>query len=83
MSRSYKKTPIYKDKGLKKIYYKTVRSRQKNEIRSGVHPQDVSNPKEIINDYNYSDYSCGHHTLSNTNNLTDWQKKWKKKLKRK
>lgn len=83
MSRSYKKT-IYKDKGFKKLYWRKVRSRQKNEIRSGVHPQDVTSPKKIMNDYDYSDYSCGHHVLGkNICVLDEWEQKWVPKLKRK
>lgn len=57
MSRSCKKNAIYKDKGVKKKnYWSIVRSNQKNEIRSGKHPQDISDPKEIVNDYDYCDY---------------------------
>jgi len=83
MSRSYKK-PVYKDKGMKDAYWKRVRSRQKNEIKSGVHPEDVSNPKTIVNDYDYSDYSVGHNLIDkHEDELDDLDKKWKKKLERK
>ena len=84
MSRSYKK-PIHKDKGWKKPnYWKTVRSHQKNQIRSGVYPEDVKNPKAIINDYSYSDYSTGHHLLDKPEeHWSDWEKQWAIKLKRK
>ena len=61
MSRSYKKNPIYKDSSwLKKKYWSIVRSRHKTELNSGVHPEDLTNPKEIVNDYDYSDwhYHC-------------------------
>lgn len=58
MSKSYKKTPIVKGgRALKDKYWSIVRSRIKTEINSGVHPQDVSHPKTIVNDYDHCDYS--------------------------
>jgi hypothetical protein len=54
MSRSRKKYAIYKDKGFRKNgYWKTIRRIWKQEIHSG---KDLSNPKAIINDYDYCDY---------------------------
>lgn len=57
MSNSYKKNPIYKGgQWLKDKYWSIIRSRWKTEINSGVHPEDVSHPKTIINDYDYCDF---------------------------
>jgi len=57
MSRSYKKNPIHKDSSwLKDKYWSIIRSRHKTELNSGVHPEDLSNPKTIVNDYDYSDW---------------------------
>lgn len=46
---------------MKDSYWKRVRSRWKTEMNSGVHPQDVSDPKTIVNDYEHCDAStyCG------------------------
>lgn len=55
MSRSKKKPILKLGRHGKEKYWKIVRSRQKNEIKSGVHPEDVSHPKTIINDYDHCD----------------------------
>lgn len=52
MSRSFKKVPIVKDASNKK-YWSKVRKRHKQDIRQG---RDLTNPKEIINDYDYIDH---------------------------
>jgi hypothetical protein len=55
MSNSFRKYCKVKIKGcLKDVYWSIVRSRQKQEIRAG---KDISQPKEIVNDYNYTDYT--------------------------
>lgn len=81
MSRSSKKA-IFKDNWGKKGYWKRVRSRQRNEMRSGVHPEDVSNPKTLINDYDYCEYKTD---LENNPEIEkySWVKELRKKLKRK
>ena len=53
MSRS-KKKPIYKDKGNKKDYWKTVRRVTKHALRNG--DENLPDPKEIVNDYEYCDF---------------------------
>lgn len=54
MSRSSKKA-IHKDVGfMKKDYWKTVRRVQKQALNSG---KDIPNPRSIVNDYDYSDYT--------------------------
>lgn len=61
MSNSYKRTPIVKwGRTLKDTYWSRIRSRWKTEINSGVHPEDVSHPKTIVNDYDHCDgsYYC-------------------------
>lgn len=52
MSRSYKK-PVIRDRGCKSIYWRRVRSRNNQEVRT---EKEISNPKELVNDYDYSDY---------------------------
>ena len=42
---------------MKKKYWSIVRSRHKTEMNSGVHPQDLTNPKTIVNDYDYCDWA--------------------------
>ena len=60
MSRSYKKNPVRKIRGKsKEEYWSTVRSRTKTVLRSK-DPSDIDDellidPKDIINDYNYTD----------------------------
>lgn len=60
MSRS-RKLPIYKDKGEKKYYWRYIRSSIKNSLRSQLYSDldylELPNPKTIINDYDYSDYT--------------------------
>lgn len=57
MSRS-RKLPIIKDRprNYKKstFYWRIVRRVQKSLLKSG---KEIKNPKEIIDDYNYSDYT--------------------------
>ncbi len=55
MGKSYKKIALIKGGGwIKDIYWSIIRSRNKQELRQ---EKDISNPKEIINDYNYVDYT--------------------------
>lgn len=68
MSRSYRKA-IYKDKGLKKLYWKNVRSRINQVVREIKENPDkefeIPDPKQIMNDYDYSDYTIDYeHTRS-------------------
>lgn len=54
MSKSRKKTPIVKINGyLKDSYWKTVRTRQKQDLREG---KDITDRREIIGDWDYIDY---------------------------
>lgn len=57
MSRSRKKHPVIKDRGLKELYWRTIRKRHKADIFAG---RALANPKEVMNDWTYSDYklSC-------------------------
>jgi hypothetical protein len=78
MSRSNKK-PIVKDKGLKDIYWRKIRSKINQLVRgfkNDPENDDVPNPKSLMNDYSYSDYTI---------DFTHWpdDNKWKKKAKRK
>lgn len=58
MSRSYKKNAILKDGGGSKAWYwRVVRHHQNQEVREG---KDISNPKSIVNDYDYCDYRFDH-----------------------
>lgn len=59
MSRS-RKEAIYKDKGIRP-YWRHVRRSINNAVRGILHLTDkedynIPNPKEVINDYDYSDY---------------------------
>ena len=58
MSRSRRK-PFIKDapRNAKKstLYWRRVRSRIKNSLRS--QHEELPHPKEIVNDYDYSDYT--------------------------
>lgn len=75
MSRSYKK-PIYKDKGIgKKLYNRAIRRVQKIAVKQG---KDIPNPKTIINDYDYCDYS-----IDLRNNNGDFWKETRIKYSRK
>ena len=80
MSRSKKKA-IYKDKGIKP-YWRFVRGRINQDIRSILSLIDkedynITNPKEIICDYTYSDYTfdCEYRRTE--------LKEWREKLSRK
>jgi hypothetical protein len=60
MSRS-KKKPIVKEGGFGSEYWRTIRRVQKNEIRSNILLLDldelnISQPRDIVNDYDYCDY---------------------------
>lgn len=55
MSRSYKKA-IYKDNTGKKTYWRRIRSRWKNLMRSGADPEQLPSEKTIVNDWDYCDY---------------------------
>jgi len=66
MSRSRKNYAIFKDKGFrKKNYWKTIRRTWRQEIKTG---KDISNPRTIINDYDYCDYII---SLNNYNKVTN------------
>lgn len=58
MSRSRKK-PIIKDKGLKNLYWRKIRSRINQLVRGFKRDQEnteLPDPKSLMNDYDYSDY---------------------------
>jgi hypothetical protein len=60
MSRSRKKA-IYKDKGIRP-YWRHVRRSINNAVRDILHLTDkedynIPNPREVVNDYDYSDYT--------------------------
>jgi len=59
MSRSHKK-PILKDKANVALYWRTIRHRIKQQVNKLIKedPDEVriSEPKELINDYNYCDW---------------------------
>lgn len=60
MSRSYKKNPVQKIRGRsKEDYWSTIRSRTKTVLRSKdpseIDDEILLDPKEIINDYNYTE----------------------------
>lgn len=91
MSRSYKKA-IVKDRGLKKLYWKIVRrvinERVKKYLNTDPDDVEIPNPKEIMNDYNYSDYTIDYHHDKSWgyfwyNGKKDDNKKWIDKFKRK
>jgi hypothetical protein len=52
MSRSKKKTPIIKQKGIKE-YNKIIRRRNKMRIEQGLDPQEIN---EIVNQWDICDY---------------------------
>lgn len=60
MSKS-RKLPIFKDKGLKGIYHRIIKRRIKNYLKSNflrLQDEDFDcNPKTIVSDYDYSDYT--------------------------
>jgi len=53
MSKSYK-LAIFKDKAIKSIYWRIIRRVSKFYLKQN---KDIPSPKEIINDYDYSDYT--------------------------
>ena len=61
MSRSYKK-PIIKDRprNFKKsaFYWRQIRRKLVQEVKQN--KEVILNPKEIVNDYNYSDYKISY-----------------------
>jgi uncharacterized protein YchJ len=55
MGKSYKKNAIVKISGwARRFYWSIVRSRNKQELKQN---KDLSNPKTIINDWDYVDYT--------------------------
>lgn len=85
MSKS-RKLPIFKDKGLKGIYHRIVKRRIKNYLKSNfLRLQDedfdcnIPNPKTIVSDYNYSDYTIDLHYEKGKR----WGEEWKAKFSRK
>lgn len=76
MSRSRKKA-IYKDVSYKKrVYHRIVRSNINQHVRNSYKLESVDdlvlpNPKEIINDYDYCDWSVNwEHDTNPENNET-------------
>jgi len=58
MSRSTRK-PFYKDRGMTtEEYWRIIRRNWKQAIQKDMHNPDLTlkNPKQLINDYDYSDY---------------------------
>ena len=58
MSRS-KKRPIIKDKTDGAKYHRTIRRVTNEKVRylyEALEDEDLRDPKEIVNDYNYSDW---------------------------
>ena len=53
MSHSFKKVNIVKD-NKNKSYWKTIRRCIKQAMN--INPEELPNPKEIINDYDWRDY---------------------------
>ena len=93
MSRSIKQ-PIYKDKGYRKgDYWSSIRSTINNKVRKILSlndPDDYTLPvaKEIINDYDYSDYMFDARPYpdeikEDSNHIDEWKMNFKKKLSRK
>lgn len=85
MSKS-RKLPIFKDKGLKVIYHRIVKRRIKNYLKSNfLRLQDedfdcnIPNPKTIVSDYNYSDYTIDLRYEKGKR----WGEEWKAKFSRK
>lgn len=84
MSRS-RKRPIYKDKArFKSIYWKVIRREWKQSLNNNYYHEDfeLRNPKSIINDYDYSDYSFNVINWDSYRTYEDWLY-WKNKLSRK
>lgn len=94
MSRSWKKA-ITKDKGLKDIYHKKVRRKTKQFVNrfleeDDINESDIPISKEIMNDYDYSDYTIDYEHDKSSNYFwyndkkgTEEHEKWVKKMKRK
>jgi hypothetical protein len=93
MSRSYKKA-IVKDKGLKNVYWRKVRRKINEVVKKFLtsNSEDIllPLPREIMNDYDYSDYTIDYHhnkTPSyfwyNGKKQTEEHNKWVEKMKRK
>ena len=92
MSRSYK-LAISKDKGLKDFYWKKVRHVTNQAIKQlNIDSDDnlLPHPKEIMNDYDYSDYTIDYefdrsssYFWYNDKKRTEEHNKWVAKMKRK
>jgi len=91
MSRS-KKKPIIKDRprNIKKssLYWRVVRRVINNKVRQIlINPEkepDLPEPKEIVNDYDYSDYKIDYRdpdwkNISSDRNIDEYIKKQKRK----
>lgn len=75
MSRSYKRA-IIKDKGLKDIYWKIVRSRINQHVKKFLKEPDleevtIPEPKEIINDYSFCDFVNDYENILKDSNPID------------
>lgn len=84
MSRSFK-LPIYKDRGrYKKKYWKWVRSSINNVLRSqlcnDLDNLELPNPKTIVNDWDYSDYSFAYHNTLIKRRFKGLRKRFRKGL---
>lgn len=93
MSRSYKKA-IVKDRGLKDYYWKKIRRVTKQIVKSlSIDNSDdilLPHPKEVMNDYDYSDYKIDYeyergssYFWYNDKKMTEEHKKYVDKMKRK
>jgi len=93
MSRSYK-LAICKDKGLKESYWKKVRritnQKVKDFLKKDMDEVQLPNPKSIMNDYAYSDYTIDYHFNRsssyfwyNSKKGTEEHNSWVDKMKRK
>ncbi len=76
MSDSIRKKGIFKDKGpLKESYWRMIRRIWKHKVKVSISNDDVENltlpqPKAIVNDYDYSDYSID--CRGTESKLCDW-----------
>ena len=94
MSRSWKKA-ITKVKGLKDQYHKKIRRNTKQFVNrfledDELNESDIPVAKEIMNDYDYSDYTIDYeydrssgYFWYNDKKATEEHEKWVKKMKRK
>lgn len=86
MSRSKRKA-IVKDKGLKCLYHKTCRRVIKQSIKRFLKEDPdiiaIPNPKEIMNDYDYSDYTIDYEYSSWNNTSNSSHNDWVEKIRRK